>query len=164
MTEPGFNYRVSDINCALGLSQLGKLDRFIARRRELAAAYDRALGPLANLVKPVRKLPGNRACLHLYAVLIDFAALGLTRGAVIRALAARGIGTQVHYIPVCHQPYYRKRYGRAEVPGADAYYARCLSLPLHAGMRVEDVNTVVAALGDVLGGADKAARKAGRGR
>lgn len=165
MAEPGFNYRVSDINCALGLNQLNKLDRFIARRRALAAAYDRALAPLANMVKPVRKLPGNNACLHLYAVLIDFEALGLTRGAVMRALVERGVGTQVHYIPVCHQPYYRKRYGETHVPGADAYYSRCLSLPLHAGMKDEDVSTVVQALADVLsGGAAGVSRAAVRGR
>lgn len=161
MVEPGYNYRASDINCALGLSQLKKLDRFAARRRSIAAAYDRALMPLSNLLRPVRKLPGNRPCLHLYVVLIDFEALGSKRSEVMKALAALGIGTQVHYIPVCHQPYYRTRYGAAQVPGADAYYARCLTLPLHAGMIESDVERVVSALADVLGQkAGEPARKA----
>ncbi|GIK79315.1 MAG: UDP-4-amino-4,6-dideoxy-N-acetyl-beta-L-altrosamine transaminase [Pseudorhodoplanes sp.] len=150
MSEPGYNYRASDIACALGLSQLGKLDRFVERRRMLTEAYDRLLVPLQDRLRPVRRLPGNRPCLHLYVVLIDFKRLGRMRGEVMRALASRGISTQVHYIPVCHQPYYRERYGPAHVPGADAYYARCLTLPLHAGMDEGDVARVVDALAGVL--------------
>lgn len=151
MPEVGFNYRLDGISCALLLSQLGKLPRFIRQRRVLAAEYDRLLAPLAPLVRPVPRLPGNNPCLHLYGVLIDFPAFGGTRGGLMRALAARGVGTQVHYIPVPHQPYYRQRYGECRLPGAEAYYARCLSLPLFPAMSVEDVARVVEVLAQEIG-------------
>ena len=88
--------------------------------------------------------------LHLYAVLIDFKALGRSRAQVMRALRAHNIGTQVHYVPVHSQPYYRKRYGALDLPGAEAYYARCLSLPLYPAMELEEVDQVVDALKTVL--------------
>ena len=80
------------------------------------------------------------------SVLIDFEAAGTTRAAVMAALKAKGIGTQVHYIPVHRQPYYRSRYGELELPGAEAWYARCLSLPLFPAMADADVDRVVEAL------------------
>jgi len=99
---------------------------------------------------------------HLYAVLIDFAALGTTRGQLMRALREAGIGTQVHYIPVHRQPYYRRRYGEAQLPGADAYYRRTLSLPLYVGMTSADVDRVVDTLAALLRhtGAGRRARRA----
>ena len=150
MAEIGFNYRAPDINCALGLSQLAKLDRFIAVRRALAEHYDRTLAPLAPLVKPVSRTPGCRAAWHLYVVLIDFAAAGLERADLMAKLRARGIGSQVHYIPVPWQPYYRQRYGDIPLPGAAAYYGRCLSLPLFPGMTTDDVERVVDTLGELF--------------
>jgi dTDP-4-amino-4,6-dideoxygalactose transaminase len=152
MREPGFNYRASDIHCALGLSQLKKLHTFLARRRALAAEYDRALKPLAPVMRPVPRTAPEHDGWHLYAVLIDFDKLGLGRGEFMRRLRKRGIGTQVHYSPVHRQPYYRDRYLGTSLPGADAYYARCLSLPLFVGMSFEDVNLVVAAIREVIGG------------
>ena len=153
MSEPGFNYRASDIHCALGLSQLGKLDRFLARRRALAALYDRALAPLAPLVWPVPRVANCGSGWHLYVVLIEFDAVGVDRATLMHDLRARGIGTQVHYIPVHYQPYYRQRYGNTSLPGADSYYARCLSLPLFPAMRDEDVDRVVDSLGHTIEGA-----------
>ena len=146
MQDLGFNYRLPDLLCALGLSQLAKLDRFVATRRALAARYDALLPGLAPIVQAIAAPPESGSALHLYVVLIDFAAVGLSRRKVMEALRVRGIGTQVHYIPVHRQPYYRDRYGELDLPGADAYYARCLSLPLHAGMALEDVDRVVEAL------------------
>ena len=146
MDEVGFNYRVSDIQCALGLSQLGRLDEIRTERQRLVELYDTALAPLAPNVRPVGRARDSRPLWHLYPVLIDYSAIGLDRGTVIQALKKHGIGTQVHYIPVHQQPYYVARYGRIELPGADAYYARCLSLPLYSGMREEQVDTVVDAL------------------
>jgi UDP-4-amino-4,6-dideoxy-N-acetyl-beta-L-altrosamine transaminase len=151
MQDLGFNYRLPDLLCALGLSQLAKLDRFIARRRALTARYRALLAPLSPVVRTVEARPGSDPALHLFIGLIDFTAVGMTRKAVMDALRAKGIGTQVHYIPVHHQPYYRARYGEIDLPGADAYYARCLSLPLFAGMADGDVDRVVGALGVVLG-------------
>lgn len=150
MAEIGWNYREPDVLCALGLSQLGKLERFIARRRALAALYDRRLAPLAPLLRPVPRVRWSDHAYHLYAVLIDFAAAGMERAALMRRLSERGIGTQVHYIPVHRQPYYRSRYGRLDLPGADAYYARCLTLPLFPAMADSDVARVADALTDIL--------------
>ncbi|HEX7943779.1 MAG TPA: DegT/DnrJ/EryC1/StrS family aminotransferase, partial [Phenylobacterium sp.] len=84
-------------------------------------------------------------------VLIDFEAVGKTRREVVEALRDRGVGTQVHYIPVHRQPYYQGLYGELDLPGAEAWYARCLSLPLYPGMADADVAVVVDALKDVLG-------------
>lgn len=145
LVEPQFNWRANDIQCALGLSQLGKLDRFLARRRAIVAAYDALLEPYAPIVKPLARM---RQCLpawHLYVARIDFKAAGITRGALMRALAADGIGTQVHYVPLHRQPYFAQRFP-ATLPGADLYYAKALSLPLSAAMDVADAERVVAAL------------------
>jgi UDP-4-amino-4,6-dideoxy-N-acetyl-beta-L-altrosamine transaminase len=151
MPEPGFNYRLPDILCALGLSQLKKLPRFAARRRALAKAYEAALAPLAPVVQVAARPAWSDPVLHLMCLLIDFPATGLTRRQVVDALRERGVGTQVHYIPVHRQPYYRERYGELDLPGSDAWYERCLSLPLYPGMADEDVGRVVAALRAVLG-------------
>jgi UDP-4-amino-4,6-dideoxy-N-acetyl-beta-L-altrosamine transaminase len=150
MAEPGFNYRLPDILCALGLSQLKKLPRFAARRRALTAAYGEALAPLAPLVRPAARPAWSDPVLHLMTVLIDFAAAGRSRREVVDALKARGVGSQVHYIPVHRQPYYRGLYGDLDLPGAEAWYARCLSLPLYPGMADGDVARVADALRDAL--------------
>ncbi|HUU24584.1 MAG TPA: UDP-4-amino-4,6-dideoxy-N-acetyl-beta-L-altrosamine transaminase [Methyloceanibacter sp.] len=150
MPEFGFNYRLSDIHAALGLSQLAKLRDFAGVRSRLVASYDAALVEFAPMVRPVKRVPGQCPAWHLYAVLCDFAAIGRTRGQVMTELRARGIGTQVHYLPVAHQPYYRRRYGTQFLPGADAYYAKALSLPLFATMMDNDVLRVVASLGELL--------------
>ncbi len=149
MQEVGWNYRMPDVLCALGISQLKKLDRFIKRREEIARLYDRLLAPLAPALKPVPR--GNDPHgLHLYVVLIDFASLGTTRTKFMNALRAENIGSQVHYLPVHRQPYYRDRYGERELPGADAYYARCLSIPLFPAMAEDDVERVAAALAKLV--------------
>jgi dTDP-4-amino-4,6-dideoxygalactose transaminase len=149
MPEPGWNYRASDIACALGLSQLGKLGRFLERRRALASLYDRLLAPLAPIVRPVRRSASFESGWHLYAVLIDFDRARIGRAEAMNRLRAQGIGTQVHYIPVHRQPYYRARYGELSLPGSDAYYARCLSLPLFPAMTDADVARVTHALSTV---------------
>lgn len=151
MPEPGFNYRLPDILCALGQSQLAKLPRFAARRRALAQRYAERLAPLAPLVRAAARPDWSDPVLHLMVALIDFEAAGQSRRAVVDALRDRGVGTQVHYIPVNTQPYYRERYGALDLPGANAWYARCLSLPLYPGMADTDVDLVVDALKDVLG-------------
>jgi dTDP-4-amino-4,6-dideoxygalactose transaminase len=151
MDQPGYNYRAPDVLCALALSQLNKLDRFLARRRELAALYDRLLTPLAPAVRPVPHPDGGRSGWHLYAVLIDFEGLGRSRAAVAEDLAEAGVGTQVHYLPVHLQPYYRRLSPHLELPGALAYYARCLSLPFYPAMSEADVEHVAANLVRTLG-------------
>jgi dTDP-4-amino-4,6-dideoxygalactose transaminase len=147
----GYNYRLPDILCALGVSQLAKLDRFVARRQALTAAYDRALAPLAPLVTIPPAVEDCDPALHLYVALIDFEAAGVSRPELIARLRAKGIGSQVHYIPVHRQPYYVERYGDLTLPGAEAWYARCLSLPLFPGMDDEDPQRVADALATALG-------------
>lgn len=146
MAEIGYNYRATDIQCALGRSQLGKLERFVKRRQEIVDAYDRLLAPLRQVIRPVERLPGQSPAWHLYVALIDFAAIGTARGPFMRQLHALGIGSQVHYIPVHRQPYYRALEPDLDLPGADAYYDRCLSLPLFPDMTDEDITRVVEAL------------------
>jgi UDP-4-amino-4,6-dideoxy-N-acetyl-beta-L-altrosamine transaminase len=150
LSELGFNYRLSDIQCALGLSQLSKLDRFMARRSALVTKYDARLARFAPAVRPISRAPGQQPSWHLYPVLIDFVGLGVSRAAAMNALRLRGVGTQVHYIPVPWQPYYRARYGAFDLPGAQAYYGRVLSLPLFPSMTDEDVERVVTDLAEVL--------------
>jgi UDP-4-amino-4,6-dideoxy-N-acetyl-beta-L-altrosamine transaminase len=151
LAELGFNYRASDLHCALGLSQLKKLDRFIAVRGRLVERYRTRLAPHAPLVRPLEPAGHGKPAWHLFVARIDFEAAGISRNTVMARLKANGIGTQVHYLPVNRQPYYRARYGATALPGADAYYARALSLPLHAGMAEFDVDRVVAVLGEALG-------------
>ena len=149
--ELGFNYRMNEMQAALGLSQLGKLDRFVGRRRSLAARYDRLLARFGGRVRPVATPAGQNPSPHIYTVLIDFEALGLDRAAMMRALVSKGVGTQVHYIPLYRQPFFRARYGEMRLAGAEAYYARCLALPLFPAMADAHVDQVVLALAEVLG-------------
>ena len=146
MPEVGFNYRASDINCALGLSQLGKLDRFVERRRALVATYDRLLAPLAPAILPPERAPNCNPAWHLYAPRFQFRKIGIEREALMKRLQSAGIGTQVHYIPVHLQPYYRRRCGEQQLPGAMHYYRATLSFPLFPEMTDDDVLRVVDAL------------------
>ncbi len=147
----GHNLRLTDIQAALGTSQLAKLDRFVAKRRALAQAYDARLAELPHIAPVTTTALAAGSAYHLYAVLLDFEQLGRTRTEVMNGLRARGIGTQVHYIPVTDQPYYTARGVRGEdFPGARRYHARTLSLPLFPGMEVDDVDRVVEALQAVL--------------
>jgi UDP-4-amino-4,6-dideoxy-N-acetyl-beta-L-altrosamine transaminase len=145
MHEIGWNYRLPDLLCALGISQLDKLERFHRRRAEIAAMYDRALAGLAPTVCSVPH-DGRPNGWHLYPILVDFERLKLSRRHFMKMLRERGIGTQVHYIPVHTQPYYRRRYGALCLPGADRYYARCISIPIYPAMSDADVSRVVAGL------------------
>ncbi len=148
----GYNYRETDLHCALGLSQLTRLDEFVARRAELRARYHDKLGPHAPLVQMVPERGGQRPAWHLATALIDFERSGRDRSAVMTDLREKGIGTQVHYIPVHMQPYYRDRYGAHELAGAEAYYGRCLSLPLYMGLEEADQDRVIKALTQAVGG------------
>lgn len=145
MQELGFNYRISDINCALGLSQLEKLKKFKAERSKIVGLYDNAFSDVPH-VKPLKKLKFSDTAWHLYVVLIDYDKLGKSRTQVMTELRESGIGTQVHYIPLHKQPYYRKLCEEMTLPGADDYYSKCLSLPLYLGLKEECRQQVINAL------------------
>ncbi len=149
--EISHNLRASDINCALGLSPLRKVGRDIGARRELMERYESRLAELSPVVELVPAGPGVEPGWHLCTVLVDFAGLKLDRRGLMTRLRERGIGTQVHYIPVHMQPFYRERYGSADLPGAMAYYGRTLSLPLFPAMTGHDVDRVVDALAEIVG-------------
>ena len=152
MQSLGFNYRMTDIQAALGYSQLQKLDFFKKRRREVVAMYNKAFAGMKYLKTPTEPINVS-SCFHLYATQIDFAALGKGRAQVMAELRGKGIGTQVHYIPVPTQPFYKNTYGYkdGDYPVAETYYEQELSLPLYPGLSDDDVNMVVNAVKEVIG-------------
>lgn len=151
MVELGYNYRLSDLQCALGLSQLRKLDQWLVRRRVIAAQYDAAFRELLA-VRPLSVLPGMEHAYHLYVVQLQLSRLRATRAEVFAALRAEGIGVNVHYIPVHLHPYYREHQGTAAglCPRAEAAYERILSLPMFPLMSDHDVQDVVEAVQKVI--------------
>lgn len=151
MQELGFHYRITDIQCGLALSQLKRLDMFLARRGDLAAAYDRAFAAFQNL-RPGQTEGRDLSGHHLYIVRIDYVAAGISRGRLMRELKARGIGTQVHYIPVTRHPYYRNLGAVPEqFPAAEYFYAQALSLPFFYDLSDEQQEGVVSALAELVG-------------
>lgn len=150
MQELGFHYRITDIQCALGCSQLGKLESFLARRRVLAKRYDDELAGL-RYVRPAQVAGRERSGHHLYVVRIDFESVGMSRNALMQALRQRGIGTQVHYIPVSMQPYYSAQGdGMACCPNASAYYEQALTLPLYFELSDSEQTYVINVLKELL--------------
>lgn len=156
MIELGYNYRLTDIQAALGLGQIAKLDGWVARRNEIAARYDRALAGIDG-VRPLGIRPGIRHARHLYVVRIAAGAGGVGRGAVYEALRAERIGVVVHYLPVHLQPFYRRRFGTGPglCPSAEAAYEEILSLPIFPAMSDVDVDDVVRALERATGRPDR---------
>ncbi len=151
MLDLGFNYRLTDLQCALGLSQLGKLDGFLARREAIAARYRRAFAACAGLRVP-HVASHVRHAWHLFVVELELERLRVDRGVVFEALRAEGIGVNVHYIPVYRHPYYRTHgYADVSCPVAERAYERLLTLPLFPGMADRDVDDVVVAVEKVLG-------------
>ncbi len=150
MDELGYNYRATDMQCALGISQLNKLDRFKAKRQKLVSLYNEMIADFAPFILPPMQLKGQDPGWHLYAARFDFDAIGKNRDQVMKELMSQGIGTQVHYIPVHSQPYYNDLYGQQNLHGAETYYSRTLSLPLYPLMDENDVTRVIDALKKVI--------------
>jgi len=150
MEDIGFNYRATDIQCALGVSQLKKLDKFTNRRREIVALYNNLLKPLSNVVQtPVQAANCNPAW-HLYQISVDFKSIGMNRATLMNKLLEKGVGTQVHYIPVHSQPYYTNLYGKQSLPGAEKFYEGTLSLPLYPSLTDKEVEYVAQTLHSIL--------------
>lgn len=154
MQELGYNHRLTDMQCALGLSQLKKLRHFVEKRAWLKALYDKHIAALAPVIKTPAEVDYGETAWHLYAVQIDFNALGMSRAQFMDALKNEGIGSQVHYIPVHTQPYYQNLYGSLTLPGAEKYYGQTLSLPLYPSMTERDIEFVVQKIKDITGASD----------
>ena len=144
MHSLGFNYRMTDMQAALGYSQLLKLKRFRKRRQSIVDQYNAAFAGVPYVKLPYRS-PDQDSCFHLYVLQIDFEKIGTTRKDFMKELADRGIGTQVHYIPVHTQPYYKTHYGykTGDYPIAEEYYEKTLSLPLYPALSDDDIQKVI---------------------
>ncbi|MCK4339984.1 MAG: DegT/DnrJ/EryC1/StrS family aminotransferase, partial [Candidatus Cloacimonetes bacterium] len=144
----GFNYRLTDIQCALGVSQLKKLERFLKRRREIVLNYNENLSEIRELVLPVERSFAKSAW-HLYYIRLKDRT---KRKRVFKKLRQAGIGVQVHYIPVHLQPYYRKTFGYKEgdCKKAEKYYRGTISIPLYPAMKNEEIVYVIKTLKKLL--------------
>lgn len=147
----GYNYRLPDFACALGLSQLKRLDENLARRREIAAHYTEAFRGVEGVIPPTVRDDVNPAW-HLYPIRLDLEKLTADRAQIFRALRAENIGVNVHYIPVHTHPYYRERFGYCggEFPLAEDAYQRLISLPMFHAMTDTDVQDVIRAVEKVI--------------
>jgi perosamine synthetase len=147
----GFNYRLPDFACALGLEQLKRLDANLARRREIAARYTAAFRETSGVIPPV-VLPEANPAWHLYPIRLDLKKLNADRAQIFRALRAENIGVNVHYIPVHLHPYYKDRFGfrGGEFPVAEDAYARLISLPMFHSMTNQDIEDVITAVRKVM--------------
>ena len=141
MRELGYNYRITDLQCALGQSQLKRLDAFKRRRREIVAYYNEHLA-----LPHLEEMPYSNACFHLYPVLVE------NRREFYFKVREAGLNLQVHYIPVPAQPYYRATYGykAGDYPKAEAYYAKCISLPLYPSLTDDDLAEIVRRIKGIL--------------
>ena len=151
MTELGFNYRLTDLQAALGISQLQRLPSFLERRLEIVRQYLEAFAE--NPLLGFQAVPeGTTSANHLFVLLIDFEKLGKSRRQVMEELRSRGVLTQVHYLPLHLQPYYRQALGTkpGDFPNAEAYYKKALSIPLFPAMSDGDVAAVIQAVRDVI--------------
>jgi dTDP-4-amino-4,6-dideoxygalactose transaminase len=156
MDRPGFNYRLTDIQAALGMSQLNRLQDSLRRRIEIADCYQSLIKQefTDNQVIPLSVRSKVTHAYHLFVVRIDFDRLGVSRAVVMNRLRANGIGTQVHYIPVHLQPYYRRinPTDPRELPGMETYYDITMTLPMYPEMTNDDVQRIVKELARALDG------------
>jgi dTDP-4-amino-4,6-dideoxygalactose transaminase len=151
MVELGYHYRMTDIQAALGMSQLNKIDKFLNRRKEIAATYYDELRDLPN-VDFAQPQCLRRHSHHLFVIRIDFKAIKKSRAQVMKELREQGIITQVHYIPIPLQPYYGWSVAEAttKLPNAVEYYEECLSLPIFYGLTEAEQHSVISTLKDIV--------------
>ena len=150
MHSLGFNYRITDMQAALGISQLKKLDSFVKRRKEIALKYDKAF--LNSVVKPLYSFTKNSSY-HLFVVKVDFSKLNISKVELFNKMREKNIGLQLHYIPINKQPYYKSLgYGNEDTPIMNIYYDECFSLPMYSSLSNEEQEYVIKTLFEVLNG------------
>ncbi|MBN9287355.1 MAG: UDP-4-amino-4,6-dideoxy-N-acetyl-beta-L-altrosamine transaminase [Gammaproteobacteria bacterium 39-13] len=150
LIELGYNYRITDLQCALGWSQLTKIENFVKRRHELALRYDQHLQDLP-LQRPIYRSADSYSALHLYPILVEENKHGKTRREVFDALVERGIGVNVHYIPVHTQPLYQRMgFKEQDFPQAVDYYTKAISLPMHYGLTDQEQDHIIKSLYEIL--------------
>lgn len=151
ITQPGYNYRITDFQCALGLSQMNKLDHFIRRRREIAARYNEAFYQMEEIITPPQ---GNDAkpVHHIYVIQLRTEMLSVGRKEIFEALRCENIGVNVHYVPVHLHPFYQRQYGyrKGDYPVSEKYYDRAITLPVFPGMTGKDAEDVIKAVKKVV--------------
>ncbi len=149
--SPGHNCRITDFQCSLGISQMSKLDRFIQRRREIAARYNKTLSAMGEIVTPVEE-ENVKAVYHIYVIQLKTERLKAGRREVFEALRAENIGVNVHYMPLHLHPFYQNRFGyrKGDYPKAERYYERAITLPIFPGMDDRDVEDVITAVKKVI--------------
>ncbi|SHH67180.1 UDP-4-amino-4,6-dideoxy-N-acetyl-beta-L-altrosamine transaminase [Desulfosporosinus lacus] len=148
--ELGYNYRMSDIQAALGLSQLNKADKFIKRRREIAGMYTLVFGEEVNLITPLQQ-EGCNSSWHLYVIRLNFKNLKCSQRDFFEYLIQENIGVNIHYIPVYKHPFYRKNgYRDVICPNSEQFYSACISLPIFPKMTNEDIKDVILSVKKVL--------------
>ena len=148
--ELGFNYRIPDINCALGISQLKKLDKFVERRREIVSIYNKAFKEFDFLETPIEKDYSNSGW-HIYVIKLNLDKINKTRNQIFKELRAENIGVNVHYIPVYYHPYYKNLgYNKGLCEVTEEYYERIITLPLYPKMTEKDINDVIAGVIKVI--------------
>jgi len=147
----GHNFRITDFQCALGLSQMNKLDSFIQRRREIAARYDKAFAEMAEIITPVEQ-ENVKAVYHIYVIQLQLERLKADRKEIFKALRAENIGVNVHYLPAHLHPYYQRKFGykKGDYPKAERYYERAITLPVFPKMSDDDVEYVIGAVMKVI--------------
>jgi dTDP-4-amino-4,6-dideoxygalactose transaminase len=151
MQSLGGNYRMTDIQAALGRSQLSKLTFFKQRRREIVNKYNDTFADISHIITPYEDQNVD-SCFHLYVLQVDFEKFGKSRKHIMEELKEKMIGTQVHYIPVNSQPYYRERFGykAGDYPVAEGYYEKALSIPLYPRMSNFDAEYVKTTINNIL--------------
>ena len=150
MRDLGYNYRITDFQCSLGISQLKKLDRFIEKRRDIAKKYDEAFSTMEG-VSFIKASEESKHAYHLYVLKIDLEHFNFSRQDLVFRLKEKGILTQVHYIPIYWQPYYKSLgFQKGSCPNAEKYYDKCLSIPIFPKMSDDDVQYVIEVFRNVL--------------
>ena len=151
MSDLGYNYRITDIQSALGISQLKKIDKFIKARRKIAKAYDYGFSK-NKFIKTPKENENVKHAYHLYTLLIDFKKIKKSRNEKMKKLKDLNIGTQVLYIPVHLQPYYLKKYNfkKGDFPNSEIYYESCLSIPIFPGISKKEINFIIEKINDLI--------------